>query len=163
MEMNLQITYQLTENEFSRLLKFHFLHDRKKVWLIYTALFLFLLIINWPLQLNVLTVASIISATFTLYFTVKLLAFIQKRQFKKSNILGAKRKMEFTDVGFSLKTDLLDVYTKYEALRKVRKNDEFIILYISSNSFHFLPLRALGGTNEVEKFWELLQSLVSDL
>jgi len=162
MENNLQVTYQLKENEVSQLLKFHFTHDRKKVWLIYTALFFLLLIINWPLRLNVLTVSSIISSILIFYIFIKLLAFIQKKQFIKCNILGTTRNMEFSDDGFSLNTDIGDIFTKYEAIKKTIRNDEFIIIYISSNSFHFLPLRAFESKNDTEKLWGILQTKVSD-
>ena len=153
----MQIIYKLTEEEYVRILQFHFSKDKRKIWLINGLIFLIFIFYTLLNGLN--TKLLIIFLIYILLFGLGIflwLPWLYKKSFKKQKLLSDKREMNFSENGFSLKTKVIDVFIKYEAIEEIRENNEFILLYISSNTFHFIPIRVLNDLNSLEKYLKII-------
>ena len=153
----MQIIYKLTEEEYARMLQFHFSKDKRKIWLINGLIFLIFIFYTLLNGLN--TGLLIIFLTYMLLFGLGIflwLPWLYKKSFKKQKLLSDNREMNFSENGFSLTTKIINVFIKYEAIERIRKNDEFILLYISSNTFHFIPIRALNDLKSLEKYLKII-------
>ena len=153
----MQISYELTEEEYARMLQFHFSKDKRKIWLINGVIFLIFIL---DTLLNGLSTELLITfLTYMLLFILGIFSWfplLYKKSFRKQKLLSGKREMDFNEKGFSLRTEVTDTFIKYEAIEQVRKNNEFILLYITSNIFHFIPTRTLNNLNSLEKYLKII-------
>ena len=159
------VRYRLTPDEFASLMRFHFEGSWKKLWFLLAGLVLVLLVVNLQtLSTSPLNSLTSIFAPLLIFFIFLIALFklaiplLQKRQFRKSNVLKDQREMEFTNEGFHLRTRLVEAFIKYEALTKLKINDEFILLYMSPASFHFIPTRAFENRKEKEELLKLVSA-----
>lgn len=163
MRSKIQVCYELDKQMFIQMMMLHYKLHQKPFWIMFFGLFIFLVYINWPLSFSVYSLSLVLVPILMGYFALRMLSpILYGMRFKHLKLMHGKRQMTFSDENFTLTAKMIDVSLNYKAIEKIRRNDEFLLLYISSVSFHFIPITAFKSKKDLETLWDILQSKIED-
>jgi hypothetical protein len=151
----MNITYQLTQDEYLQAVNLHHKKGRRAVTLaIYITLATMIVIVGTDFSNNreIITniIAAIFSISFYLLFVRILTAYQAKSVYQKSATLAHEITLHISGKGIKLDKNSNDISIPWSAFNKYKNDEQFYLLYTNPRRFNVIPTRALSEKQKEE-------------
>ena len=151
----MNITYQLTQDEYLQAVNLHHKKGRRAVTLaIYITLATMIVIVGTDFSNNreIITniIAAIFSISFYLLFVRILTAYQAKSVYQKSATLAHEITLHISGKGIKLDKNSNDISIPWSAFNKYKNDEQFYLLYTNPRRFNVIPIRALSEKQKEE-------------
>ena len=151
----MNITYQLTHDEYLQAVNLHHKKGRRAVTLaIYIMLATMIVIIGTDFSntREIITniIAAIFSISFYLLFVRILTVYQAKSVYQKSATLAHEITLHISGKGIKLDKNSNDISIPWSAFYKCKNDEQFYILYTNPRRFNVIPTRALSEKQKEE-------------
>jgi hypothetical protein len=151
----MNITYQLTENEYQQAVNLHHKKGNRLLMLvIYVVLAIIIVVVGTDFSntreiiINVITV--FFSISFYMLFVRMLSAYQAKSVYQKSAILPHEVTLHISGRGIKLDKNTKDASIPWSAFSKWKKDALFYLLYTNPRRFNVIPTRVMSEAQKKE-------------
>ena len=128
-------------------------------------LMLFLVHLLWTLRGNLDLpgmIYSVLPFLILVAFLKFFLPFIQRRQFTRHPETNMEMVYSITDVAIRFESEVSTIETRWRAFKKIVSAPEGFVFMPTSQSFHFLPIRAFSSPADIENLKTLARQHAAD-
>lgn len=151
----MNITYQLTLNEYQEAVSFHYKNTKRPLLIsLFAGFATFMMLVGTDFNNSRQVIDNILVVFFTLsfyiLFTRIMTAYQAKRVYNKSNILSSEVSLHISGKGINLDKKSHHKILEWNNFLKYLENETYYIIYSSKYQFNVIPKRALDENQQEE-------------
>lgn len=151
----MNITYQLTENEYLQAVNLHHRKGKRVIMLaIYAVLATIIVIVGTDFsntrEIITNVIAVFFSISFYLLFVRMISAYQAKNIYKKSATLPYETTLRISGKGIKLNRMTNDAILPWSVFSKWKKDEHFYLLYTNPRQFNIIPVKAMNALEKKE-------------
>ena len=160
----MNITYQLTLDEYQKAVAFHHKTGRRPIMLaIYAGLATFIILVGTDFSNTREVLTNIFAAFFSIAFYIVFIRVITdfkaKRIYSKSPILSNEVTLHISGKGIKQDKKTSSDILPWDMFTKWKKNDSFYLVYANPRYFNVIPKRAMN-TQQAEELESYLTKYI---
>jgi len=156
----MNISYTLTQNEFTEALKLHHKSKNLLVWTVVGTLLAIYLPFSTDFDSSSSIVTQAITAlvAFGLYIFLRKLmhTYVHKKPYQDTKRLSSEVTVDITEAGLHIKDLDNDTLIDWNDVSRWGHEEDFTMVYTSINAFHIIPTRAMDAS-QIETLHKYLE------